>query len=68
MLTALNDPATDFAAVFGQYFDRSNHLTWLAASVLMGNRDTLSQNFALYQPKGSDKCYFLQNRTPSLRT
>lgn len=59
MLAALNDPSTDFAAVFDQYFDRSNYLTWLATSVLMGNRDTLSQNFALYQPKGSDKFYFL---------
>ena len=25
----------------------------------MGNRDTVNQNFALYQPKDSDKFYFL---------
>lgn len=59
MLAALDNPATDFAAFFDQYFDRSNYLTWLATSVLMGNHDTTTQNFALYQPKGSDKFYFL---------
>lgn len=59
MLAALDDPATDFAAFFERHFDRSNYLAWLATSVLMGNRDTTSQNFALYQPKGSRKFYFL---------
>jgi spore coat protein H len=59
MLVALGDPASDFETVFGRYFDRSNYLTWLATSVLMGNRDTTTQNFGLYQPKGSDKFYFL---------
>lgn len=59
MLTALNDPATDFNAFFAKYFDKSNYLTWMATSILMGNRDTVNQNFALYQPNGSDKFYFL---------
>ena len=59
MLTALNDDTKDFDTVFGQYFDKSNYLTWLATSILMGNRDTINQNFALYQPKDSDKFYFL---------
>lgn len=59
MLTALNDPATDFNTFFAKYFDKSNYLTWLATSILMGNRDTVNQNFALYQPAGSDKFYFL---------
>lgn len=59
MLTALNDERTNFETVFGQYFDKSNYLTWLASNILMGNRDTINQNFALYQPKDSDKFYFL---------
>ena len=59
MLTALNDPSTDFDAFFAKYFDKSNYLTWLSTSILMGNRDTVNQNFALYQPKDSDKFYFL---------
>ncbi len=59
MLTALNDPSTNFDAFFAKYFDKSNYLMWLSTSVLMGNRDTVNQNFALYQPKDSDKFYFL---------
>lgn len=59
MLTALNDPSTNFDAVFAKYFDKSNYLMWLSTSILMGNRDTINQNFALYQPKDSDKFYFL---------
>lgn len=59
MITALNDEGTNFETVFGQYFDKSNYLTWLASNILMGNRDTINQNFALYQPKDSDKFYFL---------
>ena len=59
MLTALNDQATNFDVFFAKYFDKSNYLTWLSTSILMGNRDTVNQNFALYQPEGSDKFYFL---------
>lgn len=59
MLNELNDDTKNFDTVFNQYFDKSNYLTWLATSILMGNRDTINQNFALYQPKDSDKFYFL---------
>ncbi len=59
MLTELNDPGSDFDAVFARYFDKNNYLTWLATAILMGNRDTVNQNFALYQPRTSDKFYFL---------
>lgn len=59
MLQAVNDASTDFEAVFSQYFDRNNYLTWLATNILIGNRDTVNQNFALYQPKANDKFYFL---------
>ena len=63
MLTALNDDQTDFNVFFSKYFDKSNYLTWLATSVLMGNRDTVNQNFALYQAAGSDKFYFCRGIT-----
>lgn len=59
MIAAVNDGSADFDTLFGRYFDKSNYLTWLATAVLMGNRDTINQNFALYQPKGTDKFYFL---------
>ncbi|MGZ8264902.1 MAG: CotH kinase family protein [Burkholderiales bacterium] len=59
MLTELNDPNSNFDAVFAKYFDKSNYLTWLASNILMGNHDTINQNFALYQPKGGDKFYFM---------
>ncbi len=59
MLTALNDPGTDFEVFFAKYFDKSNYLTWLATSILFGNRDTINQNFALYQAANSDTFYFL---------
>lgn len=59
MINAVNDASTDFDTVFTQYFDRNNYLTWLATNILMGNRDTINQNFALYQPKANDKFYFL---------
>jgi len=59
MLTELNDPGSNFDTVFAKYFDKSNYLTWLATNILMGNHDTINQNFALYQPKANDKFYFL---------
>jgi spore coat protein H len=59
MVTAVSDESTDFDVVFTRYFERANYLTWLATSILMGNRDTINQNFALYQPVGTDKFFFL---------
>ena len=59
MLTALERPGHRLQCLFAKYFDKSNYLTWMATSILMGNRDTVNQNFALYQPNGSDKFYFL---------
>lgn len=56
---ALNDDNTDFANVFNRYFDRNNYLTWLATTILLGNWDTRTQNFGLYQPLGGEKFYFL---------
>lgn len=63
MLTDINNDAIPFDITFEKYFDKANYLTWLATSILMGNRDTITQNFALYQPidqsKAGSKFYFL---------
>jgi spore coat protein H len=59
MLDAVNDYSRNFNDIFDQYFDRDNFLTWLAANILMDNRDTNSQNYYLYNPSNSDKWYFL---------
>jgi spore coat protein H len=59
MIAAVNDETQPFETLFARYFDRNNYLTWMAVNILTGNRDTLNQNFALYQPKGTTKFYFL---------
>jgi spore coat protein H len=59
MLSDVNNVAIPFDTTFDKYFDKANYLTWLATSILMGNRDTVTQNFALYQPKDGTKFYFL---------
>ncbi|MHA7599043.1 CotH kinase family protein [Alicycliphilus sp. T452] len=56
---ALDSDATPFQATFARYFDRNNYLAWLATAILLGNWDTASQNFGLYQPLGGEKFYFL---------
>lgn len=48
-----------FAATFSRYFSRNNYLSWLATTILLGNPDTINQNFGLYQPLGTEKFYFL---------
>ncbi len=42
-----------------KYFNRNNYLTWMAVNIVMGNKDTVSQNFFLYNPLYSDTFYFL---------
>ncbi|MDQ8035843.1 MAG: CotH kinase family protein [Pedobacter sp.] len=59
MIDAVNDESTDFNTTFSHYFNRNNYLTWLAVNILMGNHDTENQNFALYQPAGGERFYFL---------
>ena len=60
MLTALEDEDNQFRAdVFDRYFNQNNYLAWLAVNILMGNRDTIDQNFYLYSPLGSSRFYFL---------
>ena len=59
LLKNINDDKQKFDAVFTQHFNRNNYLAWLASAILLGNYDTRSQNFGLYQPLGTEKFYFL---------
>lgn len=59
MLDAVNDYTRNINSVIDKYFDRDNYLTWLAVNILMGNGDTNSQNFILYNSTNADKWYFM---------
>jgi len=60
MLNAVNDKSLDFQKdIFNKYFDKNNYLTWYAINILVNNSDTSNHNFYLYNPKSSDKFYFL---------
>ena len=59
MLTAVNDPNQSFQSVFDRYFNRNNVLMWMSANRLLGNQDVISQNYYLYNPRGSETFYFL---------
>jgi len=59
MVQAVNDYTQDFNVIFERYFDRENYLTWMAINLIMANKDTVSQNFFLFNPKLSDKFYFV---------
>jgi len=48
-----------FSKFFNKYFNRENYLTWMAINIIVSNKDTVSQNFYLLNPKNSDKFYFL---------
>ena len=61
MLTDINGETTDaeFETLFNKYFNRDNYITWMAINLVMANKDTVSQNFYLYNPIYSDTFYFL---------
>ena len=62
MLKELNDVYRDpdkFTSFFNKHFNRENYLTWIAINIIVSNKDTVSQNFYLYNPKFSDVFYFL---------
>ncbi len=48
-----------FSALFDQHFNRNNYLAWFSSLILLGNYDSLEKNYALYQPLGTQKFYFL---------
>ena len=48
-----------FTPFFNKYFNRENYLTWMAINIIVSNKDTVTQNFFLLNPKYSDTFYFL---------
>lgn len=59
MIDQVNNINEDFAEIFPKYFNEENYLTWMAANILLGNEDTIDQNFMLYSPSNSLTWYFL---------
>ncbi len=59
MITDINDDSKDFEKVFNKYFNRDNYITWMAINIILANKDTVSQNFYLYNPKYSNTFYFI---------
>jgi spore coat protein H len=60
MLHAIESAKGDeIQKVIKTYFDRENYTTWMAVNFVTANQDTISQNFFLYNPKGSKKFYFI---------
>jgi len=59
MLNAINKKMSDaeFEKVFNKYFNRNNYITWMAVNIVVANKDTVSQNFFLYNPLHSDTFY-----------
>ena len=58
MLEAVNSNQ-DIDKVIEKYFNRKNYLTWIAVNMVLNNKDILYHNYVLFNPKGSDKFYFL---------
>ncbi len=59
MLDALNDPDADQQAVLDKYFNENNIITWLAVNILLGNANSVFENYYLFNPKDSDRFYYL---------
>lgn len=59
MLDDVNNKSKHINKTIEEHFDIDNYLTWLGVNLLLGNRDTNSQNFYLYSPTDSDKWYFI---------
>lgn len=59
MLAELNAENADFPAVFDRHFNKNNYLAWFSTVLLLGNYDTDTHNFGLYQPLGTERFYFL---------
>lgn len=59
MINAVNNDSSSINDTIATYFDRNNYITWLATNILAGNRDTITQNFELYQPAAGSRFYFI---------
>lgn len=58
MIGAVNDEATPINTTINTYFNRNNYITWLGTNILTGNRDTVNQNFILYQPVVAENTFY----------
>ena len=59
MLEALNNPDADQTHVIDKHFNENNIVTWLAVNILLGNANTVFENYYLYNPKGTERFYYL---------
>ncbi len=59
MIEDVNNMQLDINEVMQKHFNEENYLTWFALNILLGNYDTVSQNFMLYSPKNSLTWYFI---------
>lgn len=59
LIDMVNDTSVDINYIIDTYFDRENYVSWLAYNILMGNIDTMMQNYYLYSPLNGNKWYFI---------
>lgn len=59
MIQDVNDYSLSINEVMETHFNEDNFLTWLAVNILLGNYDTQSQNYLLYNPTNALTWYFL---------
>ncbi len=59
MLKQLFDSSTDQAVLLDKHFNENNIVTWLAVNILLGNKDTVLENYYVLNPINSDRFYLL---------
>lgn len=59
LIEKVNDSSLDINYIIDTYFDRENYVSWLAYNILMGNIDTMMQNYYLYSPLNGNKWYII---------
>ena len=59
MLDSLNDPTSDKSALLATHFNENNIATWLAVNILLGNANTVYENYYLFNPASTDDFYLL---------
>ena len=59
MLDSLNDASSNKASVLRAYFNDNNIATWLAVNILLGNANTVYENYFLMNLARTDDFYLL---------
>lgn len=59
MLDDVNNFNLNIDKVLDTHFNRDNYFTWLAINILLGNYDTVTQNFLLYSTHDNPQWYLL---------